>query len=524
MGKLENINDKSYIIYLTIGIIIFTILLAYIWNLTVDDAFISFRYAMHLAQGYGLVWNIGGTPVEGYSNFLWVLIFAILSYLKLDLILASKIIGLLSVFGILVFYWKFLRNIFQERKSALLGFGIAAALFLANPATAMHTVAGLETMLYTLLIVALSYYTYKIITTPQTRYYYLFSLSALLLSLLRFEGVLITISLIILLALLKYKNYTSFKFEKSFILPVIALFVIPVTLYMIIRYQYFHELFPMSFLAKSIVSNYFSKFLSNIYVFYTFFMRLLPFILVNMFLILSYKIFLKNEEIKKKYFSVILIFIVLFVAGNIVYLFTLLAMNYGDRLFYPSYVFIYLITSISLVLIFNYKNKKVEDKNHYLKTFLQVFMVILLLSANTVFISDLLYWHNYENTEMSSLIAVGNALQPYSEHNYTVATEYAGAIPYYSCWYHIDILGLNNKDIAGSQLSLNYIQKVKPDLIILKFNSQGELLNKKFKPLLDYAEENNYSTIKLPQDNFICYLNPKIKDYNEIYSTLNHIK
>jgi len=40
-----------------------------------DDAFISFRYARHLADGLGLVWN-PGERVEGYTNFLWVLLVA----------------------------------------------------------------------------------------------------------------------------------------------------------------------------------------------------------------------------------------------------------------------------------------------------------------------------------------------------------------------------------------------------------------------------------------------------------------
>ncbi|MEZ4382454.1 MAG: hypothetical protein R3A79_14050 [Nannocystaceae bacterium] len=40
-----------------------------------DDAFISFRYARNLVDGLGLVWN-PGEAVEGYTNFLWVLIVA----------------------------------------------------------------------------------------------------------------------------------------------------------------------------------------------------------------------------------------------------------------------------------------------------------------------------------------------------------------------------------------------------------------------------------------------------------------
>jgi hypothetical protein len=38
-----------------------------------DDAFISFRYAANWLDGHGLVFN-PGEPVEGYTNFLWVVV------------------------------------------------------------------------------------------------------------------------------------------------------------------------------------------------------------------------------------------------------------------------------------------------------------------------------------------------------------------------------------------------------------------------------------------------------------------
>ena len=45
------------------------------FNWPCDDAFISFRYAKHLAEGHGLRYNVGeDPPVEGYTNFLWVLV------------------------------------------------------------------------------------------------------------------------------------------------------------------------------------------------------------------------------------------------------------------------------------------------------------------------------------------------------------------------------------------------------------------------------------------------------------------
>jgi hypothetical protein len=36
-----------------------------------DDAFMSFRYAEYMAAGHGVVWNLGGERVEGYSSRCW---------------------------------------------------------------------------------------------------------------------------------------------------------------------------------------------------------------------------------------------------------------------------------------------------------------------------------------------------------------------------------------------------------------------------------------------------------------------
>ena len=54
----------------------------------VDDAMISMRYAKHLAQGHGLIWNIGEPPVEGVTNLGWTLYMAFLHILPFP---ASKI-------------------------------------------------------------------------------------------------------------------------------------------------------------------------------------------------------------------------------------------------------------------------------------------------------------------------------------------------------------------------------------------------------------------------------------------------
>jgi hypothetical protein len=46
-----------------------------------DDMMISMRYARNLAEGQGLVWN-PGERVEGYTNFLWTIVMAVLHLTK----------------------------------------------------------------------------------------------------------------------------------------------------------------------------------------------------------------------------------------------------------------------------------------------------------------------------------------------------------------------------------------------------------------------------------------------------------
>jgi arabinofuranosyltransferase len=60
-----------------------------------DDPFISFRYARNLLDGHGLVFN-PGERVEGYSNFLWIILLTPFMKLGFDPVVASKVLGLCS--------------------------------------------------------------------------------------------------------------------------------------------------------------------------------------------------------------------------------------------------------------------------------------------------------------------------------------------------------------------------------------------------------------------------------------------
>lgn len=63
----------------------------------VDDAWISARYAVHLALGNGLVYNAGEAPIEGYTNLAFVVLLAALWRVGVDM--HAAMVGSGLVFG-----------------------------------------------------------------------------------------------------------------------------------------------------------------------------------------------------------------------------------------------------------------------------------------------------------------------------------------------------------------------------------------------------------------------------------------
>ena len=66
-----------------------------------DDALISLRYAQRLVEGHGLTWT-GQEHVEGYTDFLWVILTALGGFCRLGYISVAR--GL-DLFGVLLAVW-----------------------------------------------------------------------------------------------------------------------------------------------------------------------------------------------------------------------------------------------------------------------------------------------------------------------------------------------------------------------------------------------------------------------------------
>lgn len=109
-----------------------------------DDAYMSYRYAKHLAFGHGLVWNVGERPLEGYTNPLLVFMLAPFVRFGADPLLVTRALSALAALGIAcVVYVRERRDESRERAALL-----ALAYLGSNFAFALVMV-GLETVLFT---------------------------------------------------------------------------------------------------------------------------------------------------------------------------------------------------------------------------------------------------------------------------------------------------------------------------------------------------------------------------------------
>jgi hypothetical protein len=123
---------------------------ALVVNRVTDDCFISFRYAKNWAEGFGPVFNRGETPrVEGYTNFLWTALLALVKWARpgADLLAVARGLSIACAAGVVLLVG------LRAAASIAAPWWLLAPLFVAfhAPFVAWST-GALETPLYTLLV------------------------------------------------------------------------------------------------------------------------------------------------------------------------------------------------------------------------------------------------------------------------------------------------------------------------------------------------------------------------------------
>lgn len=467
--KVKSTKDYSPIIQITaITVSLLSALSMTLWlNEIAEDAYISFRYAENFASGSGLVYNIG-EKVEGYTNFLWVMILAAISYLSFDVPTYGQITSIFF-FGLILFTFQQLCRHFR------LGIWLAAIMTISlalNPCLARWASSGMEVTLYSsLLLLTLFFY----FTSGEKSPDWLWGLFLGLSCVTRPEAIAIA-GLFFLFAFFS-KGKPLFK---RFIMPLIIVMAL-VGSHVLFRLLYYQALFPNTYLAKVHgVEGLYGRGLSYVHSFLIFhdyyFFAIIP-----LFLLSSLR--RKVEFLLPLSLSILAVIIVIFEGGDF----------YDYYRFLTPYLpFFYLLLALTWSYLFELSSREWFKGTYVFQMFL--ISVIVLFSLDMSF--HAFPWrareaHNFLTAcELNhSRRLVGMSLKQNCPPETTIMINCAGIIPYYSRLPSIDAMGITNAEIARSlppegvelmsghdKFNPQAILALKPDLVL---PMNGELLEQR---------------------------------------------
>lgn len=446
--------------------------LARVWPFTADDAFIWFRYAANLSAGHGPRFNPGDPPAEGYTGFLWLLVMAVPHLLEVDAVRFAKCAGVALAVATLVVTGKLAFDLasFGSLAERRLAGGVAVFALAVLPVTAIHSVAGMETALYTFLLQLFLFALTRAADRPGSAALGALAPLGLAVGLTRPEGNLaVGVGLAALLVLLPAP--TRARLLRSCALALI----LPGALYFAWRLWYYGAPLPLPFY----VSGDFGTARPGTRAVRDFLASMAP--PFALFVLLG----LARAGRRVVPAAAACLALVVF------FLFPVHRMSYAFRYLHPVVPFLSALYAVGIAVLLHGVRSRIASAR--LRELASVALPILALAA----MLGLVYPQGVSAVERVSRyyavgfdrghVALGKALAPMVEDPArppTLAIADAGAVPYYSGWRTIDTFGLNDAHIAlTGDRSPGYVFSQRPDLVILLSTSR-----RAFEPILPWEE------------------------------------
>lgn len=207
-------------------------------RVVVEDAFIAFRYARHVASGSGLVWNPGEAPVEGYTNFLWVVLCALAIRAGLSVTTFAQTVGIAAGVATIFYTWYFARRVYGQTPAVAL---LPCALLAVSGPAAMWAASGMEMVLFALAVTASCAHAARYAASGRTRHASFATAFLVVATLTRPEGLLVAVVLVAL-AIAGRRRKT--------VLGAIAVYAVVVAAYTLWRFNTFGQWLPNTYYAK----------------------------------------------------------------------------------------------------------------------------------------------------------------------------------------------------------------------------------------------------------------------------------
>lgn len=401
-----------------------------------DDMMVSMRYAKNFAIGNGLIWNIGGDRVEGFSNFLWTAYMTLLHLLPIPANLTSLFIQLSGAIFLIanLFIIKEVSKIISNNSFFVIWSSIIFTAFYF-PLVNWSVVLGTEVSILTF------FTSVSILLILKERYSFFPLFLILLLGLLvRLDFLIIVASIILYLLIFRTNHY------KRLVVSTLIL-VIAIGLFIFLQYAYYHDFLPNTYYLKATGYPVLLRIARGLYVTAG---------IANIFIFL---IFLIGSLlwINKKVLLLIFCFMLqvlynIFVGGD------------SWEFFGGSNRFVAVVMPIFFIIFFYYISKIQEliskkfIQTGRFKIIIILFLIVSFISLNSGSENTLLQLFLIKDplVKQDNLSSVEGAyaLLNVTKKDAKIAVVWAGTTPYFTNRYFIDLLGKNDYVIAHKQTHL----------------------------------------------------------------------
>lgn len=470
-----------------------------------EDAAILMRYALHLAQGHGIVWNVGGPPVDGATDFLFLVMVAGLARAGLAIEPAVRLICLVShVLTVLLVYLAVRRL----HHAPIWAAGVSAGFVALGPGW-LYALAYFGTPFFALFSASTWYMAHRVVATPTRRLSLaLFALSGLVLGLIRPEGVFL--AGFMLLAVVYAPGWRG---ARPALISFVLVFLLLGGAYFLWRWSYFGYPLPNPFYKKgggALYPGSLAAAAQNVL------LLGLPFLWV-------YVIGLHPRVIRGTLFPLIPL-----VGFTLLWVLLSNEMNFYRRFQYALVPVLAISWYPVLARIRSELGLFAPHNSRLLPPARLAGLFALAVLAYQLAIPTV-RWSHDDRYDM------GRALAAYSGYDYRLATSEAGLLPFYSRWRTLDTWGLNDQWIAhNGGLTAEYLAAFDPHLVMIFRNN--EFLPDAQRPDLEerrtmvrllesYVEEHDFVLANehrlAPEVSYTYYVNPDFAHSPEIIDLIS---
>jgi arabinofuranosyltransferase len=471
-------RQRAYDIAALIFILLFTLCFAKLYvnfnMLPFEDAAILMRYAEHFANGHGIVWNIGEPPVDGATDFLFMI--AIGGFIKagMSLEFATRLISFVSHTLTAEIVYLSLRRVFYAPRLVALG----TAIFLIIGPGFFYVVGYFGTTFFALFACISWWIALSIIQNGEDhRKSILFALASLITGLIRPEGVLLTG--LMMLAIIFIKGWKDSRYTISYYFGV---FLTLGGMYFLWRWQYFDYPLPNPYYKKGGGQIYIESLKTSYVNTLKFCLLLLPAFITG---IPFRKTFRKTVGFLIPIVGFATCFILLSNDTNIQGRFQYVILPVALMVCWPITQGIREWLSLS------------EEANMNMRQRLFFSLVALILFSGVLkYQYDTWRFHPY----CDGRYAVAVMLSNYKDTGLRLATSEAGLLPLYSQLRSLDTWGLNDQWIAHhGKITEAYLINFDPHIIMfhayfspIASSNRLDEWNEMVMILNNYAKKNGY--------------------------------